>query len=172
MTGPVKPVAPHPELAPPLVRHSVSSCRLVHLPVRTGLDKRNQRNPRQLLPKGLNRSNIGRIVGRRQERKLLHRPEKCLIDNLRLIQPTGVNRLESHRVDLGQILQRFSRSGNRRNALANRRRIVGALPVRLPDPFHPPLGQHRLLRHLQNLVLERRATDIWDKTFHLLAVIE
>jgi len=51
---------------------------------------------------------------------------------LRLIQPTGVNRLESHRVDLGQILQRFSRSGNRRNALANRRRIVGALPVRLP----------------------------------------
>jgi hypothetical protein len=78
----------------------------------------------------------------------------------------GVHRLESHRVNLGQALERLSRSGNLRNALANRRRIIGALAARLANPLHPPLGQNGLLRHVQNPVLERSAADIWNKTFH------
>jgi hypothetical protein len=77
-----------------------------------------------------------------------------------------MNHLEADRADLGEIVESFAITGNRRDTLANGGGVIGALASGLADALEAPFGQHRLSGHIQNPVLERSATDIWDQTFH------
>ncbi len=59
---------------------------------------------------------------RSQKAKLLHRRQKLVVDHLRRIQRPRMDRLESHRANLGQARQRLSRPGNLADALVDGRR--------------------------------------------------
>jgi hypothetical protein len=118
------------------------------------------------MAKGLDRSNIGRIMGWREEAELLHRGQKLIADELRSIQRTGMHSLEAHRADFGEVRQRLSRPSYLAETLADSGRIIRALAAWLANPFNPALGQDSFARHLQNPELEGGATDIWHQTLH------
>jgi hypothetical protein len=77
-----------------------------------------------------------------------------------------MNHLEADRADLGEIVESLAIADDRRDTLANGGGVIGALASGLADPFDASFGQHRLSGHIQNPVLERSATDIWNQAFH------
>jgi hypothetical protein len=77
-----------------------------------------------------------------------------------------MDHLEADRADLGETDESLAFAGNGRDTLANGGGIIGALASGLADALDASFGQHRLSWHIQNPVLERSATDIWDQTFH------
>ena len=95
VTGSVKTVAANAVFRAPRIRHGVGGRRFIHESVRKGLHDRDQRNAGQLLAKGLDRRDVGRVVRGREEGKLLHRGQEGIVDKLRRVERTGMNRLET-----------------------------------------------------------------------------
>ena len=166
MAGPVESVAANAKIPAPFVWHGVGGRRFVHEPVGASLNHRDQRDSRKFLAKCLNGRDVGRIVRRSQERELFHCRKKFVVDQLRRIVRASMNHLEPDRPDLRQALLGVAFARNRRDTLANCGWVIGAFAPRLADSFHTPFRQNGLRRHVQDPVLERSATDIWNQAFH------
>ena len=138
-----------------------------HLTVHTASSQTPRPTARRVAPAGMRASprrrgdcaRVRRTRSRPSRRTALHPPA-------RTCKRAGMHHLEAGRFDLGQALQRFIRTDDTTEAIADRGWIIGTVAAGPTDALHAPLRQHRLLRHIQHAVFEGSATDVGYQTFH------
>ena len=108
----VESVAPNAVLRPPLVGHRIGRRRLVHEAVRERLQHRHQRHARQLLAETPAspqcRADCAPAPGTMNSSIAARNASSITCG---CVQRPGMHRLEPHRPDLGQALQRLARPG-------------------------------------------------------------
>ena len=177
MARAVKAPAPHVILFGPDVGRRVVPVALGNRLVKAGLERRHQRNLRQLFAQQPHGRDVGRIVGRRHVAHLFHRRQHVGRHPLHAADPAAMHRLEPdgrhfrRRPSGSRSRGSVNCSRHRRTAAAwsgtraaSSRRMppisTNAAALRRTDPFDAAARKLPLVGHVEQPVLEARRAEV------------